>query len=127
MSQSLTMHRIVSLPQGTLIALSLVCSVPLVWLTARALRSTSNEPAYSEVAPEPVTGLEPLVTLTSTQIASVSIQTAPVQRVAIQPSTVVPGRLEYNEERHVAVKAPTDGVVVELKRIPGETVAKAMS
>ncbi len=68
--------------------------------------------------------MEAIISMSDAQISSVTLTMAPVQRVTLQPSTVVPGRLEYNAERHVAVKAPIDGVVIELKRIPGEIVAK---
>ncbi len=67
--------------------------------------------------------MQSLVSLTPEQVHSITLTTSGATggNAAFDGGS---GRLEYNEERHVAVKAPIDGVVVELKRVPGETVAK---
>lgn len=125
MPQSISPQRLTILQRIGLLAILLGVLTLVAFFVAQSLKSAPPEITVPEQPQEEVASpLESTVTLTSDQIHSITFSEAPVQRVAMQPSTVVPGRLEYNEERHVAVKAPIDGVVVELKRIPGEMVSK---
>ncbi len=51
------------------------------------------------------------VSLTEAKWAAARIVVAPVERRTLQPTRIVPGRIDYNGTRHVAVKSPFDGVV----------------
>lgn len=55
------------------------------------------------------------------------LRAANVESIAVQPHNVqhvhtVPGRLRYDQTKHVDVKAPMDGILAELVVTPGEQV-----
>lgn len=62
------------------------------------------------------------VLLTETKMAEAAITIAAVEQHSMQPIRTVPGRIEYNATRHVAVKSPTDGLAHKIAVTVGERV-----
>ena len=62
------------------------------------------------------------VNLTETKLAEARIELQGPQRRRLQPVRTVPGRIEYNATRHVAVKSPTEGLVQKVAVIVGTRV-----
>ena len=62
------------------------------------------------------------VTLTEAKMAGAGIQVASVESRSLQPIRTVPGRIEYNATRHVAVKSPADGLVRKIAVTVGDRV-----
>ncbi len=63
------------------------------------------------------------VVLTPEKIAAADIQVGAAQRAPLQSRRTIAGRLDYDQERHVAIKAACDGIVIEMQAHPGENVA----
>jgi cobalt-zinc-cadmium efflux system membrane fusion protein len=64
-----------------------------------------------------------VVMLPAAKIEAAGIEVSPVARRRIEPTVVVPGRLQYDDTRHIEVKIPTDGVLAEIRVKPGDVVA----
>lgn len=62
------------------------------------------------------------VGLTEAKWAAAGIVVAPVERHSLQPIRTVPGRIDYNGTRHVAVKSPVDGLVRKMAVLVGASV-----
>jgi len=62
------------------------------------------------------------VSLTEAKWAAARIAVAPVERRTLQPTRTVPGRIDYNGTRHVAVKSPVDGLVRKMAVLVGASV-----
>ena len=62
------------------------------------------------------------VSLTEAKWAAAGIVVAPVERRTLQPTRTVPGRIDYNGTRHVAVKSPVDGLVRKMAVLVGASV-----
>jgi len=62
------------------------------------------------------------VSLTELKWAAAQIVVAPIERRTLQPTRTVPGRIDYNGTRHVAVKSPFDGVVRKMAVLVGASV-----
>ncbi|MCA9026869.1 MAG: efflux RND transporter periplasmic adaptor subunit [Planctomycetaceae bacterium] len=63
-----------------------------------------------------------IVTLTEgkSQAANLRVETA--ARHVIQHTHTIPGRIRYNETRHIDMKAPVEGIVAEVAVKPGDRV-----
>ncbi len=57
------------------------------------------------------------------KLKAANLQSAPAQPQSVQHTHTVPGRLRYDQTKHVDVKAPLDGILTELKVTPGDHVA----
>lgn len=62
------------------------------------------------------------ITLTPEKQQAAGLHTTRIARRELQPERIVPGRLAYDETRHVELRMPTEGVVRELRVRPGVTV-----
>ena len=62
------------------------------------------------------------VSLTEAKWGAARIVVAPVERRTLQPMRTVPGRIDYNGTRHVAVKSPVDGLVRKMAVLVGASV-----
>ncbi len=89
-----------------------------------SLWRTSQQPADPPTVSEPSEQMLPdLVALSTEQVRRANIKTSVASEIAFQPTRTVPGRLSYDQDRHVAVKAAFNGVVTEFRVRPGDTVA----
>ncbi|MCA9059685.1 MAG: efflux RND transporter periplasmic adaptor subunit, partial [Planctomycetaceae bacterium] len=64
----------------------------------------------------------PHVHLTEAKRGSIEIQTAVATREMVQVSNTVPGRLQYDDRRHVEIRVATPGIVTAVHVRPGEFV-----
>lgn len=62
------------------------------------------------------------VTLTEAKLTAASIEVAPAELRMLQPIRTVPGHIEYNGTRHIAVKSPADGLVHKISVTVGDHV-----
>ncbi len=62
------------------------------------------------------------VVLTPEKQAAAKLKIEPITVRTLQPERMTPGRIRYDETRHVELRVPTEGVVRELKVRPGDVV-----
>ena len=62
------------------------------------------------------------VQLTPDKLKAASIQLAAVERTQLRPENKVPGRLKYDDRRHVEVRSATGGIVTAVPVNPGDEV-----
>lgn len=74
-------------------------------------------PAETDGAAEPSH-----VELSTEQSEVAKIATAAVVRATLQPERTVPGRLTYDDTRHIEVRVPTSGTLREILVKPGDSV-----
>lgn len=86
------------------------------------------------VAPRTTSGDEPspterdetaseVVTLSDSKLAAAGMQTETLQLGSLTTSHFVPGRVDYNDNRHAEVHAPAAGILTEMLVKSGDTVA----
>jgi len=77
-----------------------------------------------EVADEPIESapVDTLV-LPEGKLKAGSFDSVPAQSKRVQHVHTVPGRLRYDQTKHVEVKAPLDGIVAEIVVTPGQHVS----
>ena len=84
--------------------------------------SVGNEIATdSSVATEHV-ATPATVQLTTDKLKAADIQLAVVERTQLRPENKVPGRLKYDDRRHVEVRSATGGIVTAVRVNPGDQV-----
>lgn len=81
---------------------------------------TKVEDAEATEPAEPVTA--GLVELPEAKVAAAQLHVAPVAKRPLRLTRVVPGRVQYDDTRHIAVKAATAGVLIDVKVKPGDIV-----
>lgn len=64
------------------------------------------------------------VLLTEQKMKALQLTHSQVKRQKMSQVRVVPGRLQYDDRKHASIKAPTEGVLVELRVKPGDSVKK---
>lgn len=62
------------------------------------------------------------VQLTPDKLKATNIQLAAVEKVQLRPENKVPGRLKYDDRRHVEVRSATGGIVTSVRVNPGDRV-----
>ncbi|MFO1096062.1 MAG: efflux RND transporter periplasmic adaptor subunit [Planctomycetaceae bacterium] len=80
-------------------------------------RRPAEESAAAESAPP-----ANVVALTDTQIAAIGIQTGTAARRTMQSQRVTPGRLRYDNRRHVEVRASLTATISKIHVKPGDRV-----
>ncbi len=63
-----------------------------------------------------------LVVLTPQELESVAIEIATAVESPIQPTRTIAGRLDYDQDRHVAVKSACEGILTDIRVRPGDQV-----
>ncbi len=92
-----------------------------VWGRLSGFWESPQHPAET-AAPESAASASGLVQLTPGKRKQAGIQTAKVERRSLREWRTIPGRFQYNQTRHIALQAPTDGTLQEIKVKPGDTV-----
>jgi len=87
---------------------------------ARSGEAVEEEAAAT--SPSPSARSRPIVRLEANKLAASGIGLGEVVRRDIQTTQVVPGRLRYDERRHVDLRVPAAGVVSEIRVTPGQAV-----
>ncbi len=102
----------------TLLGLSLMAGG---WLVVHRINEAGKD--SHDVAEEVgETGSPETLTLPSGKLEAAHFEAIPAQSRPIQRVHTVPGRIRYDEAKHVDVKAPMDGILAELLVIPGQKV-----
>jgi len=68
--------------------------------------------------PGPTGGVE----LTAEKIAAGEIHASPIGRRSLRLMRTVPGRIQYDDTRHISVKAATAGALIDVRVKPGDSV-----
>ncbi len=84
-----------------------------VWWPAASEEPTATD-QYSPVLDR--------LTLSPEQVRLANLLVEPVKRQTLQPTRTIPGRLDYDQDRHVEVKAACSGVITEMLVRPGDSV-----
>lgn len=91
------------------------------WIAMHQINSaTSSVEEDAEVPPDAAPN-DTLV-LPTGKLNAANIKSVPAQIQAIQHVHTVPGRLRYDQTKHVDVRAPMDGILTELLVTPGDHV-----
>lgn len=116
-SQTTPMHRVISLGMPTLVVLGVVA---IGWMAIEQITGDSSESgSVEEIAPEAVADT---LALPAGKIAAAHLASSAVQPQAVQHVHTVPGRLRYDETRHIDVESPVDGILTEVHVMPGDHV-----
>lgn len=62
------------------------------------------------------------ITLPAGKLAAAEFDSEPIQKRSIQQADTIPGRIRYDETKHIEVKAPMDGILSEILVQPGDHV-----
>jgi cobalt-zinc-cadmium efflux system membrane fusion protein len=75
-------------------------------------------------AREPAPGDESLVIIAPERRQAAALKITPVEMRGLQSRVTVPGRLQYDDTRHVELRATVAGIVTEISVKPGDHVEK---
>ncbi len=64
----------------------------------------------------------PVVTMSSGHLQNAHLHASPAEIRPLRDWRMIPGRLEYNQTKHIALRAPTDGMLKRMAVKPGDTV-----
>jgi cobalt-zinc-cadmium efflux system membrane fusion protein len=103
---------------------AVICLGVGTWLGQRWSKTPAAPIDVSQPA-EPVLQSEPgggHVELSGTKLAPANLQIEPVALRGLRRTSVVPGRLQYDDLRHVELKSATDGILTRMLVKPGDRV-----
>ncbi len=113
--------KLISKIMPTLFVLAMLSSG---WYFVHQLQATSSQPEEEQLEEHSSQSVIESVTLSEGKAKSAQIQTEIVQLQMVQHQHTVPGRIQYDAAKHIAVRAPTDGTIQKLFAKPGDTVKK---
>jgi cobalt-zinc-cadmium efflux system membrane fusion protein len=64
------------------------------------------------------------VTLDEQKLASLELRIEPAEMQPLQAFHVVPGRIRYDDTRHIDIRAAAGGILIQVRVTPGDQVAK---
>lgn len=97
-----------------------VCVFAMVAFFTRNLWQVNT--AESNVAVANIAEQTTLVTLPVQKLASAGIQVESARESSLQPTRTIAGRLDYNQDQHVAVKSACEGILMKVLVRPGNRV-----
>ncbi|QDU50916.1 efflux RND transporter periplasmic adaptor subunit [Gimesia panareensis] len=106
-----------------LVILILIAGTGYYWKQNQ--KASLEEQAVSDTTPttEESTDERPSeVALSDEKLKNMQLTVAPVKRQPLSQIRMVPGRLKYDDRKHVSIKAPADGVLVEVRVKTGDVV-----
>lgn len=71
---------------------------------------------------EAAAAMPQVVTLTDAKLQAAGVQLAEVTSHRLQPFHTVPGRLQYDDQRHIEVRVATGGILTDVRVKPGDRV-----
>mgnify|MGYP003663382633 CR=1 FL=1 len=105
----------------TIVAVAACWVLAVRWWADRELHPVGApevvESAYVESMDVPE-----MITLPAGKLAAGRFESAPVGRQTIQHLHTVPGRIRYDETKHIDVKSPLTGILAEVHVLPGQQV-----
>ncbi|TWU51396.1 efflux RND transporter periplasmic adaptor subunit [Rubripirellula reticaptiva] len=90
------------------------------WLAVHQI-NTGAQPEEEESIVE-VAAVPDSLTLPEGKVKAAKFESVPAQTQAMEHVHTIPGRIRYDETKHVDVKAPMDGILAEVLVTPGEHV-----
>jgi len=87
----------------------------LVWYWPRP-----SHTGHAEAATEPSGGKPPGLVLTPVRMEAAGIKVESADIRSLQAERTVPGRIQYDDARHIELRLPTEGVIRELRVRPGD-------
>ncbi len=90
------------------------------WLAVHEINSGSQS-EEEEVAVEEAS-VPDSVTLPVGKVKAAKFESVPAQMQAVEHVHTIPGRIRYDDTKHVEVRAPMDGILAEVLVTPGENV-----
>ena len=111
------MHRIVSLGIPTLVVLGVAA---IGWMVIEQITADSSQSGDVEEVAQAAKA--DTLTLPAGKIAAARLASSAAQPQAVQHVHTVPGRLRYDETRHINVASPVDGILTEVHVTPGDNV-----
>jgi cobalt-zinc-cadmium efflux system membrane fusion protein len=109
------LKRLPTLLFGSAVCLGAVWSVWTLWLGTAD--SEAVEAAAAMSAGEPAR-----VSLPAAKLEAIDLHVEPVTRRTLQTTVTAPGRLQYDDRRHVEIKSATEGVLVDIRVKTGDSV-----
>lgn len=92
------------------------------WMVMHYINSQSS--TNEEIVQAEVHTASDTLKMSEGKLKAGSFESVPAQPKEIQHFHTVPGRLRYDQTKHVNVKAPIDGILSELLVAPGDHVAR---
>jgi membrane fusion protein, heavy metal efflux system len=102
---------------AVLVALTAAMTVPRWWPESRPAESSEKDGDEERAKAG-------LVTLDEQKLASLELRVEAAGLHPLQMMHVVPGRLRYDETRHVDIRAAASGILTQVRVTPGDHVAK---
>ncbi|WP_417748325.1 efflux RND transporter periplasmic adaptor subunit [Rosistilla oblonga] len=93
----------------------------LGWFAVHQFNAGGSESDQQEAATDDVAAADTL-TLPEGKLKAAGFETVPAQSRSLQNYHTIPGRIGYDETKHIEVKAPLDAIVTELRVTPGQAV-----
>lgn len=93
-----------------------------IWYFREQTPDTSNTDQSLPAAANDIQESTNEVALSEEKLKNMRLTVAPVKRQQLTQVRIVPGRLQYDDRKHVEVKAPTDGVLINIRVKPGDVV-----
>jgi len=87
------------------------------WLLIHRFNEEGHEPQEEMEIHTPE-----VVILSGAKLDAAKLESEPVRSKPIQDVYTVPGRIQYDEAKHMEVKAPMDGILAEVLVTPGQPV-----
>jgi cobalt-zinc-cadmium efflux system membrane fusion protein len=102
---------------AALAVLTAAMTVPRLWPESRSAESSDKEADEQR-------SKEGIVTLDEQKLASLELRVESAGLHPLQMMHVVPGRLRYDETRHVDIRAAANGILTQVRVTPGDHVTK---
>ncbi len=95
------------------------------WFVIHELDFTDDTQAMDETpSPESRESSQNIVTLPEGKLKAAHLKIETVQPREIQHQHWIPGRLRYDQTKHINLKAPVSGILIEVLATPGDKVKK---
>lgn len=106
-------NRLTSTILATVIVLMAVCLLAWYW-------PRSPHEGHVEAATEPLAAKPSMLVLSPVRRQAAGIETQSADIRSLQAEHTVPGRIQYDETRHIELRLATEGVIRELRVRPGD-------
>ncbi|MFN8740672.1 MAG: efflux RND transporter periplasmic adaptor subunit [Pirellula sp.] len=112
-------HFIKKIIPGLIVAILLVSC----WYSVHMLLNQSTQTDSHEASLNAQNDTD-IVTLPEGKLTAANLETAAVQSSVLEIANIITGRIQYDERKHVDIKAPLDGLLQEIVVTPGEQVER---
>ncbi|MCA9081474.1 MAG: efflux RND transporter periplasmic adaptor subunit [Planctomycetaceae bacterium] len=92
------------------------------WFLRNEFGSHQGEETHEPHAEGALTERPTSVKLPEDKLVAAGIATTSVERRQLRDVRTVPGRIQYDDTRHIEVKLPTEGILTEVRIKPGDVV-----